>query len=172
MFRYMLILVSVVGMMGSSSFAFAGDMMTSSGCEATIKCVCEGPLGTRVVPCPTYYENPAFYAGHGPRGTLGVDCSQPLVDSVHASCEDLNFKCKWWYGEHKNCLLTLPLFVASPGDGDVCIPNGDGSCSVDEDCCSGLLCDEGTCCGGDGLTCTDNSECCTGASCIDGSCTD
>jgi hypothetical protein len=85
--------------------------ITTSGCEATIKCVCESFFHTRVVDCPTNFDSPPFFPSLGPPYTLGVDCSEPLLDSFHASCENLDIRCKWWYGEHKNCLLTLPLSV-------------------------------------------------------------
>ncbi len=112
MFKHMLILVFVVGMMSSSSVSFAQDNSTAS-CEATIKCVCQSLFKTRVVPCPTDNLPEHFFTDGGPPGTLGVDCSVPLTGSP-ALCEDLDIGCKWWAGEHQNCLLTLPLFVA-PG---------------------------------------------------------
>jgi hypothetical protein len=107
----MLILVFVVGMMGSLSVAFAQGNSTAS-CEATIKCVCQSLLKTRVVPCPTDDLPEHFFTDEGPPGTLRVDCSVPLTESP-ALCEDLDIGCKWWLGEHRNCILTLPLFVAT-----------------------------------------------------------
>jgi hypothetical protein len=168
MLRYMLISVFVVGMVGSSGVAFAQVTMGSSGCEATIKCVCEGPLGTRVVPCPTYYENPAFFEGHGPQGTLGVDCSIPLhsMDTLEpALCEDLNFKCIWWKGEHRNCLLTLPLSVATQPRGCCTFPTSltEWTCiEVTHTACDdpqtydGFYCGDGTVCTD---TCSGNGQC-------------
>jgi hypothetical protein len=99
-FKYMLSLVFVVGMIGSSPVAFSGANHTFLGCEATIKCVCESKFSgaTRVVPCPSKFDSPPFFPGHGPWGTLGVACSAPLFDSEHAICEDLDIRCHWWLG--------------------------------------------------------------------------
>jgi hypothetical protein len=110
MFKYMLILVFVVVMMCSLSVSFAQGNSTSS-CEATVKCVCQSLLKTRVVPCPTDNLPEGFFTNDNPPGTLGVDCSIPLNDSP-AMCEELDFHCKRKLGEQQNCLLTLPLFVA------------------------------------------------------------
>jgi hypothetical protein len=159
MFKYMLILVFVVGIMCSSSVAFAGGNSSLLGCEATIKCVCHSLFKTRVVPCPTNVSLPFLYPSPGPQGTLGVACSHPLVDSEHARCEDLDIRCHWY--ERPNCLLTLPLFVAPPSASE-CGMEAD-LCGTDSDCCEGLTCSGSSCaaCGTSGDPCSSGSDCCS-----------
>ena len=141
MIKYIFILVSVVGMMVPSLVSFA---QPSTECVATVKCVCEGKFSgaTRVVPCPNDVSSPPFIQSQGPEGTLGVDCSLPLHDSVTpALCENLDIHCG--RREKSNCLLTLPTFVTSgppPCAHDPCIPGGPLISGCDGDTCVTQVC--------------------------------
>ena len=111
MFKYIVIMMFAVGIMGSSMVAFAGTVPCTSEnleCDVTIKCVCESKFGgaTRVVPCPTEVSFPfEFDDEDTPVGSLEVECGAEL----EASCDDLEIRCKWW--ERSNCLVTLPVEV-------------------------------------------------------------
>ena len=113
MFRYMVILAFLAGMMGFSLVAFAGGTTCTSDnleCEVTVKCVCEyGGVGLqqmRVVACPTKDLPPGFESeSDDPEGTLTADCR----NNVEGLCEDLEIVCK--KTERPNCLVTLPVEV-------------------------------------------------------------
>jgi hypothetical protein len=112
MFRYIFILMFVVGMIAWSLEAFGGAPITCTSdnleCDATIKCVCEKPGKSfkRVVPCPTEYLPSGFSTdSEGPDGTLEVDCR----GDIEALCEELDIKCMT--NEVPNCAVTLPIEV-------------------------------------------------------------
>ena len=107
MFRYIYILMLVVGMMGFSSIVYAATAPVLD-CDAALKCVCESQNHIREVPCPTDVE-PPFEIDDG---KLVVDCS---VDA-DIMCQNLDIECK--RNETPNCLLTLPIELEFEDSGD------------------------------------------------------
>lgn len=125
MYKYMFIMMFVVGMMGYSLVAFAGHAFLVTDCDVTIKCSCEGKLTglTRVVSCDrvrTGDDDDDFERGNQP-GTLEANClsfeNDDDDDADGLLCPELP-KCTWdnksgcchsW--EKSNCLVTLPVEV-------------------------------------------------------------